>query len=285
MRGWLGSVSPETPAGPGDDCAVVRPARGLELLTVDPVVHGVHFDGRVSARQAGAKLLKRNLSDIAAMGGRPRAALVALALEGRVSVAWLAGFYRGLGAEARRHGVKVVGGDVTTLPAGFAATLTLTGEAPGRVLTRRGTRKGDWIYVTGLLGRSLASGHHFLFEPRLAEGAWLARRAEVRAMMDLSDGIAKDIRELAPRGAEPALYADMLPRRGAASVREALSDGEDYELLFTVAAGRGPRLLEAAWGRAFPATRLTRIGRFVRRGQRPPDAVDLRAIDGFQHLR
>src|SRR5271163_937601 len=96
IRGWLGGTSPASPAGMGDDCAVLRPARGRELLTVDAVVRGVHFADGTPPRDVGAKLMKRNLSDIAAMGGRPRAAVVALALDGGVSVAWLAGFYRGL---------------------------------------------------------------------------------------------------------------------------------------------------------------------------------------------
>jgi thiamine-monophosphate kinase len=285
IRGWLGGTCPRGPAGIGDDCAVVRPARGRELLTIDPVVYGVHFDRRVPAAAAGAKLLKRNLSDIAAMGGRPRAALVALALDPRVSVAWLGRFYRGIAREARRHGVLVVGGDVARCPGVFAATLSLTGEASGRVLTRTGSRPGDWIYVTGTLGRSLGSGHHHSFTPRLAEGAWLARRREVRSMMDVSDGLAKDIRAMTPRGAEAALYAEMLPRRRGAGLEEALSDGEDYELAFTVAGGARTRALEEAWRRAFPGTRLSRIGRLVRKGERPPGALDLGGRRGYEHLR
>jgi len=96
--------------------------------------------------------------------------------------------------------VPIVGGDVSHQRAGIVATLTLVGEASGpRILTRRGARAGDWIYVTGELGGSLPSRHHFRFTPRLAEGAWLARRAEVRAMMDVSDGLAKDLHALTPR--------------------------------------------------------------------------------------
>jgi thiamine-monophosphate kinase len=285
IRGWLGRTSPEPPAGIGDDCAVVRPARGRELLTVDAVVRGVHFADRAAPRDVGAKLMKRNLSDIAAMGGSPRAALVALALDGRVSVAWLAGFYRGIAREARRHGVAVVGGDVTRLEGSFAATLTLTGQATGRILTRAGSRVGDWIYVTGSLGRSLPTGHHLRFAPRLAEGAWLARQGSVRAMLDVSDGLAKDLRSLAPAGASAALYASLLPRRAGSTVREALGDGEDYELAFTVAANAGRGALERAWRRAFPRTRLTCIGRFVRSGAVPPGAVDLGKYRGYEHHR
>ena len=285
IRRWLGRATPGPPAGIGDDCAVIRPARGRELLTIDPVIHGVHFDGRVPPREVGAMLFKRNLSDIAAMGGRPRAAVVALALDGRVSLAWLAEFYRGLARESRRHGVPVVGGDVARLNGSLVATLAMTGECEGRVLTRAGSRAGDWIYVTGSLGRSLATGHNHGFEPRLPEGAWLARRGEVRAMMDVSDGLAKDLWSMTPRRAAPALFGAMLPRRRGASVREALCDGEDYELVFSVSSGARRAHLEKAWRRAFPRTRLTCIGRFARAGAMPPDAMNLGDFRGYEHLR
>jgi thiamine-monophosphate kinase len=284
IRGWLGSSCPESPAGIGDDCAVLLPARGRELLTVDPVILGVHFDGTVPATRVGAKLMNRNLSDIAAMGGVPRFAVVALALDGRTSVRWLSGFFRGLARAAAEAGVLVVGGDVAELPGSLAATLTLSGEARGRVLTRKGARIGDAIFVTGSLGRSLPSGHHHSFTPRLREGAWLARRGAVRSMLDVSDGLAKDLRTLEPPGAEAALEPGRIPRRAGASLHEALSDGEDYQLLFSVAGG-SEAALERAWKRAFPGTRLSRIGRFVRRGQRQPGTLTLHDYSGYEHLR
>jgi thiamine-monophosphate kinase len=285
IRGWLGRASPGSPRGIGDDCAVLRPARGRELITVDPVIHDVHFDNRIPPRAVGAKLLKRNLSDIAAMGGRPRAAVVALAMDAKISLVWLAEFHRGLARASRRYGVEIVGGDVAWLPGSFAATLTLVGEADGRILKRSGSRAGDWIYVTGSLGRSLETGHHHSFEPRLREGAWLAGRREVRAMTDISDGLAKDLGSLTPLGAEPALFEAVIPRRGAASVAEALCGGEDYELLFSVAQGGARAPLESSFSGAFPRTRLTCIGRFVRAGSVPPDALNIAGFHGYEHLR
>jgi thiamine-monophosphate kinase len=285
IRRWLGAASPRAPLGIGDDCAVLRPARARELLTIDPLVYGVHFDDRTAPSEAGAKLLKRNLSDIAAMGGRPRAAVLALALDSRVSLAWLRGFFAGLALECRRHGVALVGGDLARLPGSFVATLALTGEARSRAVTRTGSRVGDWIYVTGSLGRSLPSGHHHAFKPRLAEGAWLARRREVRAMMDVSDGLAKDIGALTPKGAHAALLGRCLPRRAGATVREALCDGEDYELAIGVSSRAERGLFERAFRRAFPRTRLTCIGRFVRKGAVPPDALALADFRGYEHLR
>jgi thiamine-monophosphate kinase len=295
IRSWLGEVSPRTPFGIGDDCAVLPGSRRAQLVTVDPVVHGRHFDDRVSAAAAGAKLLKRNLSDIAAMGGTPRSAVLALAMEGRTRVAWLRGFYRGLATEASRAGVVIVGGDVASLPSGLVASLTLLGEAAGRrVLTRTGARVGDHLFVTGALGGSRL-GRHLSFEPRLAEGRWLASRPEVRALMDLSDGLAKDVFALVPSGARPDIEVGRLPvsaaaRRMAAKTGRpawvhALSDGEDYELLFAVDGRVAPERFVRAWRRRFGVA-LTCIGRFAG-GEEPgtPGLVDWRGIQGYEHHR
>jgi thiamine-monophosphate kinase len=286
IRRWLGAASPRAPFGIGDDCAVLRPARAAQLITVDPVIYNRHFDARLPARAVGAKLLKRNLSDLAAMGGRPTAAVVGLILDPRVRRSWLEGFYRGLAACARRYGVPIVGGDVAQAPGALAATLTLLGTVAGpRALTRTGARPGDHFYVTGVLGGSRRSGHHAEFLPRLAEGAWCARRPEVRSMIDLSDGLAKDILALTPRGAAAALYAAALPRRPGAGIAASLGEGEDYELAFTVAARADRPAFERAWRRAFPRTRLTWIGRLARAGAVPPDALVLAEYRGYEHLR
>jgi thiamine-monophosphate kinase len=286
VRRWLGSASPPAPFGMGDDCALLPGARGRQLLTVDPVLYGTHFDDQVPAEKVGAKLLKRNLSDLAAMGGRPTAAVLALALDPRVRIAWLRGFYRGLAACARRHRVPLVGGDVAQADGTLVATLTLLGVATApRVLTRSGARAGDWIYVTGALGGSRRSGRHFGFRPRLAEGAWLARRPAVRSMIDVSDGLAKDLGALTPAFTEPALAAGDIPRNRGASLPSALGEGEDYELLFTLGARSDPREFERAWRRAFPRTRLTRLGRFVPAGRRPAGTLQLSDFRGYEHLR
>lgn len=295
IRGWLGPASPRHPFGIGDDCAVIPASRHRQLVTVDPVIYGEHFDDSMPARATGAKLIKRNLSDIAAMGGRPRAAVVALALDHRVKTAWLAAFYRGLAAVARQHRVPVVGGDISSLHGGIVATLTLIGEAPHkRVLTRRGARAGDWIYVTGTLGGSLR-GHHWRFTPRLAEGAWLAGEPSVRALMDVSDGLARDIHALTPTGSEPLLSAPAIPVSAAARtlsrtsgqtpLQHAMGDGEDYELLFAVSGRTNAAAFEARWRRRF-RTRLTCIGRFARAGSTTPgDHLNLAAHHGFEHLK
>ena len=286
IRHWLGAASPRAPFGIGDDCAVLPAAKGQQLITVDPVIYREHFNDSIPPRAVGEKLLKRNLSDLAAMGGRPRAAVVALALDPRTSARWLEQFYRGLAAGARRYRVPVVGGDVAQVERNLVASLTLLGAATGpRVVTRTGARAGDWIYVTGVLGGSLPSGHHWRFTPRLAEGAWLARQRDVRAMMDVSDGLAKDLRALTPRGAVPALDATALPRRAGADVRAALTDGEDYELVFALAARADREKFARAWRKKFPRTRLSCIGRFVRAGARPAGTLNLDDYRGFEHLK
>jgi thiamine-monophosphate kinase len=286
IRRWLGTASPHAPFGIGDDCAVLPASRGPQLITVDPVIFGRHFDASVPPRAVGAKLLKRNLSDLAAMGGRPTAAVLALTLDPRTSLAWLEQFYRGLAACARRYRVPIVGGDIAQADGVLAASLTLLGTATGnRVVTRTGARVGDAIYVTGILGGSLSSGHHFKFTPRLPEGAWLATQPAVRAMMDVSDGLAKDLHALTPHGAEPALNAAALPLRPRGNLRAALTDGEDYELVFALSARADAAAFTRAWARAFPRTRLSHIGHFAKTGALPASALRLKEFSGYEHLR
>ncbi len=296
MREWLGDVSPAAPFGIGDDCAVLPATNKAQLVTTDPVIYGQHFDDSVPARAAGAKLLKRNLSDIASMGGRPVAAVVSLALAPDTNIAWLREFYLGLAACARRYQVKIVGGDVTQGPPGFfGAFLTLHGEATGqRVVTRGGALPDDRLYVTGQLGGSLL-GHHYKFTPRLVEGAWLARRKEVCAMMDVSDGLAKDLDAITPAGLAPALCAKAIPISAAARtcarqtkqtpLFHALSDGEDYELILIVCYRADTTQFERAWKKRFPRVKLSHIGNFARKDAMPAHAVRLVDYSGYEHLR
>jgi thiamine-monophosphate kinase len=284
IQRWLGPASPRAPFGIGDDCAVLPPVRGRQLLTVDPVVYGRHFDDSIPARAVAAKLLKRNLSDLAAMGAKPTAAVIALTLDARVSLRWVEEFYRGLATAARRYRVPIVGGDIAQADGVIIAGMTLLGAATApRVLTRSGARIKDYIYVTGKLGGSLRTGHHWKFIPRLAEGAWLVRRPEVRAMMDLSDGLAKDLPALTPKHTVAVLDAAGLPRRAGCDLAGALADGEDYELLFTVNFRANLSAFERAWRKKFPRVPLTRIGHFAR--TLPAGAPNLADYHGYEHLR
>jgi thiamine-monophosphate kinase len=295
IRRWLGAASPRPPFGIGDDCAVLPAAKARQLITTDPVIYGRHFDEAMPPAAVGEKLLKRNLSDLAAMGAQPTVAVLALTLDPRVSRRWLEQFYRGLAAAARRWRVRIVGGDLTQAENFVGAYLTLLGRAAGpRIVTRTGARAGDAIYVTGELGGSRL-GHDWRFTPRLAEGAWLARQPAVRAMMDVSDGLAKDLRALTPPGTRPAIDAAAVPVSAAARrlagqtkktpLQHALSDGEDYELVFALARAADPAAFGKAWRRAFPRTRLTHIGQFVRAGNLPAGAINFDDYHGYEHFK
>ncbi|HVY71435.1 MAG TPA: thiamine-phosphate kinase, partial [Verrucomicrobiae bacterium] len=181
--------------GPGDDCAVLDlgvPDRWL-LLKTDAVVEGVHFAAGTAPEKIGHKALARCLSDIAAMAGTPTAAVVTLGLTREFDPNYLSAIYAGMSALARRHEVAIVGGETTRNPGGLILSVSVLGWAPrGRAVLRSGARAGDAIFVTGELGGSLA-GRHLDFEPRLAEGRWLADHFEPRSMMDVSDGLAGDL--------------------------------------------------------------------------------------------
>lgn len=294
IRRWLGRVSPPSPRGIGDDCAILPAPRRTQVITVDPVIYQRHFDDDIPPRAVGAKLLKRNLSDLAAMGARPTAAVVALTLDPSVRTAWLEQFYRGLSHCAEDYGVEIVGGDIAQANGSLAASLTLLGEAVGkRMVTRSGGRNGDWIYVTGKLGGSRL-GWHYRFAPRLEEGAWLAAQREIRAMMDLSDGLAKDLHALTPHGTQPALIPSQLPvstaaRRlakttGRSPLDHAVSDGEDFELLCVVDAKADRAALERRWAKRFKLS-FRCMGQFVSAGKPPPGSLDLSGYHGYEHLR
>ncbi len=246
--------------GPGDDCAVVREGRSLILLKTDAVVEGVHFLPKAPAKKVGWKAVARVLSDFAAMGGRPGEFLVTLALPKETPLRWVRSLYEGMSACLAEHGGVIVGGETTSLPAGAPIMISVAarGAVTARQLvTRDGGRPGDAIFVTGFLGGSI-KGKHLSFTPRLEEAAWLTENFRVRAMMDLSDGLAKDLPRLAKlSGCGFEIEREAIPRTRGCSVGAALADGEDYELLFTIS-DRSAKKLESEWAASFPT--LTRIG-------------------------
>jgi thiamine-monophosphate kinase len=238
----IARISKQLPAGNfvrrgiGDDCAVFRiDARRDGLLASDMLVEGVHFSARTPAEQVGWKLLAVNLSDIAAMGGTPRAAVVSLGLPRSTPVAWVEKLYRGLGRCARRYGVSIVGGDTVRAPK-RVADLAILGEVPaGKAVLRSGAQPGDFILVTGRLGGSFKSGRHLSFTPRLKEAAELVRQGKPTAMMDLSDGLWIDLPRLCKAsGVCAEIETASVPRNKNCSISEALTDGEDFELMLTV---------------------------------------------------
>ncbi len=266
----LADACPPFPAGPGGDCAILPSghARPYRVSTIDSVVFGRHFDLSCPGAKAGAKLVQRNLSDLAAAGATPGDAVLSILMGADVDAAWLEDFAHGAGRAAARAGLQLVGGDVCrTQPGTFSATLAVQGFAY-RVLTRRTAQVGDVLFVTGQLGGS-RYGHHLDFQARLAEGEWLCAQGAVTACTDLSDGLAKDLPGLLGPKLDARVDVAALPVSDAAKalaksdgkpvLEHALQDGEDYELLFAVSADRAD-LLEASFRKAFPLTPLTRLG-------------------------
>lgn len=272
VRRLLAQLSPgsEVLVGPGDDCAVVAQGRGMvELLKTDCLVEGVHFLPDTPPAKVGWKAIARTFSDFAAMGGWPNHVLVTVALPSDRTVSWIERLYRGLNKCTARYGAAIVGGETSSVPPGNAAMISVaaTGTARKRDLVcRGGGRSGDALYVTGRLGGSLG-GRHLSFEPRLEEARWLVSNVRPHAMMDLSDGLARDLPRLAEAsGCGFSLDQAALPRHRQCSVAQALGDGEDYELLFAVSARSGKEL-EEAWTAQFPKVKLTRIGNLTDEGE------------------
>ncbi|MEK6538774.1 MAG: thiamine-phosphate kinase [Nitrospirota bacterium] len=222
--------------GIGDDTAVVPlDAKRYLLLTTDMLMEGVHFTRRMPARAIGHKALACSISDIAAMGGNPRYALVSLGVPGNLSWAFVRDLYKGMDALARQFGVAIVGGD-TIKSAKVVINIALTGEVgKDKVVYRSGARPGDLIFVTGPLGKSLSTGWHWKFIPRVKEARYLVRHARPTAMIDISDGLAADLGHILEESKVGAVLEETkIPRRAGANLRQALYDGEDFELLFTV---------------------------------------------------
>jgi thiamine-monophosphate kinase len=219
----------------GDDCAVLP---GGGLLTCDPVIEGIHFLPNTPARQVGWKAMARNLSDIAAMGGEPRYAVVSLGLRPGTPVRWVRELYAGLRAAARRFGCEIAGGDTAHVRREQFVVVTLLGHADRPVL-RSGARPDDIVFVTGKLGGSFRSGKHLRFIPRLREARWLVEHVRVHAMIDVSDGLASDLQRLVEAS---RVGFDVASAKIPGKLPGALTDGEDFELLFTVAPGEAGKV-------------------------------------------
>jgi thiamine-monophosphate kinase len=267
-------------AGAGDDCAVLDlgAADKLILFKTDAVVEGFHFTRETPPEKIGRKALARCLSDIAAMAGTPTAALVTIALPVKFEPEFVAKIYDGMNALAREHGVAIVGGETTTNPERILISISLLGTIPrGKKILRSGAKTGDAIFVTGELGGSLAE-KHLDFGPRLAEARWLAEHFAIHAMIDLSDGLAGDLRHILQAsgvGAEVLKSAVPVSREAKLRAKQsstakpafaaALTDGEDFELLFTVASKNAVKLLDG-WKKKFPKVKLSCIGKIIAGG-------------------
>ncbi|GGZ00021.1 thiamine-monophosphate kinase [Pseudoduganella plicata] len=307
-----GSGQPRSVLGIGDDCALLAPAPGMQLaISSDMLVEGRHFFEGEDARRLGHKSLAVNLSDLAAMGARPVAFTLALALPA-AQPDWLQGFSSGLFALADAHGCELIGGDTTRGP--LTICITVFGEvAPGKSLRRDAARPGDDIWVSGTLGDARLALAGFRLEhslgaelqhaaaqrmhlptPRVALGVALADGGLARAAIDISDGLGGDLRHILDRsGVGATLDVDALPpgpvlAQQAQSLRRAftVAGGDDYELCFTADPAQRDAIAAAAARCGTPVTRVGRIDgdaglRLVDANGMPLDLV----LAGFDHFK
>lgn len=292
-------IAHAAPRGIGDDCAVLPPAQAgtchdapeQRLVTTDSLIFGTHFDASVSARNAGAKLIKRNASDIAAMGGVPADAVLALVMSRDVAQAWLEDFYAGACEACESLGIELAGGDIAGTPppaSFFSATLALTGFVKNP-LRRDGAKIGDAIFVTGTLGGSIFE-KHYAFTPRLAEGQFLAHlpAGTISACIDVTDGLLKDHAAILPAGTHADFDLPVIPiseiarKHGENALEHAFCDGEDYELLFCVVPEFAEKL-PTLWKKHFPQTQLTRIGTIAAGTLAPASTAGI-AKNAYEHF-
>jgi len=268
--------------GAGDDCAVVRfrGAREWLLLKSDCVVEGIHFVTASRAPAVGWKAMMRALSDFAAMSGVPQFALITVVIPGKKQVTWVRRMYRGLNQAARYFDVAIVGGESSDTDGPTVIVVSVAGfiEAD-RCILRSGGKPNDDLFVTGKLGGSIRR-RHLNFVARIEEARWLTANFKVHAMMDLSDGLGADLPRLA-RASGLAFSIDerALPVSRGCTVQQAISDGEDYELLFAISR-RDRARLERMWHRKFPKLGLTRIGSLHQRSK-----LKHQAFRGYVHFR
>ena len=317
IRGRLPAAPAWLLVGIGDDAAVVEPERNrVEVLTADALVEGIHFDRAFVPPDAiGHRALAVNLSDLAAMGAAPRLALLSMALPPALPLADFDAIVAGFASLAAHHTLHVVGGNLTRSPGPLMIDVTVMGTVKRRqALTRSGARPGDDLYVSGTIGSAAAGlgqlqssivSHQSTVDaylrpqPRLALGIHLARNKAASACMDLSDGLADGLQQMAEAsGVGMTVDAGTLPvdpaaraffeSRGQDAILEALTGGDDYELLIAVRP-RTQRRLTAAMQRGDLV--LTRIGRCTaERGITLRGAgaasIDAGALPhGFSHFR
>jgi len=253
-------------AGAGDDCAVVEifAGRNFLVLKTDCIVEGVHFLSGADPVDVGWKAMMRPLSDFAATSALPQFALITLIASKQTEVEWARKLYGGLRRAAKQFDVSIVGGETSSSPGPIVISVSVAGFVESdRWMSRRGGKVGDDLFVTGQLGGAIKQ-KHLRFIPRIAESRWLTKHFSIQAMMDLSDGLGIDLPRLA--GASKVgfkIETENLPLAPGAKIGDAISEGEDYELLFAISPRQSKRL-QTEWRKKFPKLPLTRIGSLAR---------------------
>ncbi len=256
------------PVGPGDDTAVVMCGNEKLMVTIDQLLDGVHFKlDECGPKATGGKAMARSLSDVAAMAALPLGAVVSVAMPKGMARAEAEDLHQGLRKVGEKFRCPIVGGDVGVWPGPLAIGVTIFARPAGiRPVLRSGAKAGDAVCVTGSFGGAWKSNRHLKFIPRIHEARILASRHELRAMIDVSDGLAGDLAHICrASGVGVEVLAGSVPIHNDAksSIPEdptglmaALGDGEDYELLFTLPAAQAEELL-----RDQPLTvKVSRIG-------------------------
>jgi thiamine-monophosphate kinase len=230
------------------------------VLKTDCVVSGVHFLPAANALEVGWKAMMRPLSDFAATSAVPQFALITLIAPEQTKVEWVEGLYRGLRRAAKRFKISIVGGELSSTLGPVAISVSVAGFVErSRCVSRRRAKAGDDLFVTGRLGGAVKQ-KHLQFVPRITESRWLTKNFSIHAMMDLSDGLGADLPRLA-RASRVGFAIEMenLPLARGATIDNAISEGEDYELLFAIPPRERNRL-EREWRKKFRKLPLTRIG-------------------------
>src|SRR5438067_987493 len=258
-------VSKLVVARAGDDCAVIkRPGgRNFLVLKTDCIVEGVHFMPEANALEVGWKAMMRPLSDFAATSALPQFALITLIASKETEGRWVNKLYQGLRKAAARFKVNIVGGETSNTLGPVVISVSVVGLVEkDRWVSRRGGKVGDDLFVTGTLGGAIKR-KHLQFVPRITESRWLTKNFSIHAMMDLSDGLGIDLPRLA-HASKVGFEIEMenLPLNRGAKIGDAISDGEDYELLFASSPRQSKRLLRS-WRQKFTRLPLTRIGSLI----------------------